>query len=219
MLWRTSQQVYWLCPWARHLTGRPTFKWKTGPKQLRNSNSQASVNILSKTQGYNSFFCEWRINMANKEKAMGSTIMSITENCIYRIFWTIGCTYNSSMFSKMEHVPYSLVHLTCGSGCTLSPSSEQILFCWFQVVMIDRERIISEKQNIKASPKGTRLPKEAMPLRDIFKFAKDVAVSAINTIVPTSTHSFLRANFFFSCNQITHFYFLYKCVFVFKIQV
>ena len=29
-LWRTSRQVRLLCPWARHLTGRPTFMWKTG---------------------------------------------------------------------------------------------------------------------------------------------------------------------------------------------
>ena len=32
------------------------------------------------------------------------------------------------------------------------------------------ERIISEKQNNKASAEGARLPKEAMLLRDIFKF-------------------------------------------------
>ena len=44
--------------------------------------------------------------------------------------------------------------------------------CWFQVVTIDRERLISEKQNNKASPTGARLPKEAMLLRDIFKFSK-----------------------------------------------
>ena len=29
-LWRTSRQVRLLCPWARHLTGCPTFMWKTG---------------------------------------------------------------------------------------------------------------------------------------------------------------------------------------------
>ena len=29
-LWRTSRQVRLLCPWARHLTERPTFKLKTG---------------------------------------------------------------------------------------------------------------------------------------------------------------------------------------------
>ena len=32
--------------------------------------------------------------------------------------------------------------------------------------------LISEKQNNKASPTGARLPKEAMLLRDIFKFTK-----------------------------------------------
>ena len=26
----TSRQVRLLCPWARHLTGRPTFMWNTG---------------------------------------------------------------------------------------------------------------------------------------------------------------------------------------------
>ena len=44
------------------------------------------------------------------------------------------------------------------------------IYCWFQVVTIDRERLIGEKQNNKASPTGVRLPKEAMLLRDIFKF-------------------------------------------------
>ena len=40
------------------------------------------------------------------------------------------------------------------------------------MVTIDRERLISEKQNNKASPTGARLPKEAMQLRDIFKSTK-----------------------------------------------
>ena len=40
------------------------------------------------------------------------------------------------------------------------------------MVTINRERLISEKQNNKASAKGARLPKEAMLLRDIFKFTK-----------------------------------------------
>ena len=46
------------------------------------------------------------------------------------------------------------------------------IYCWFQVVTIDKECLISEKQNNKASPTGRRLPKEAMLLRDIFKFTK-----------------------------------------------
>ena len=40
------------------------------------------------------------------------------------------------------------------------------------MVAIDRERLISEKQNNKASAEGARLPKEAMLLRDIIKFTK-----------------------------------------------
>ena len=40
------------------------------------------------------------------------------------------------------------------------------------MVAIDRERLISKKQNDKASAEGARLPKEAMLLRDIFKFTK-----------------------------------------------
>ena len=40
------------------------------------------------------------------------------------------------------------------------------------MVTIDRERLISEKQNNKASPTGARLPREVMLLRDIFKFTK-----------------------------------------------
>ena len=40
------------------------------------------------------------------------------------------------------------------------------------MVTIDRERLISEKQNNKASAEGARLPKEAMLLRDIFKLTK-----------------------------------------------
>ena len=46
------------------------------------------------------------------------------------------------------------------------------IYCWFEVVTIDRERLICEKQNNKASPTGARLPKEAMLLRDKFKFTK-----------------------------------------------
>ena len=38
------------------------------------------------------------------------------------------------------------------------------------MVTIDRERLVSEKQNNKASAEGARLPKEAMLLRDINKF-------------------------------------------------
>ena len=40
------------------------------------------------------------------------------------------------------------------------------------MVTIERERLISEKQNNKASPKGARLSKEAMLLREIFKLTK-----------------------------------------------
>ena len=40
------------------------------------------------------------------------------------------------------------------------------------MVTIDRERLISEKQNNKASAEGARHPKEAMLLRDICKFTK-----------------------------------------------
>ena len=40
------------------------------------------------------------------------------------------------------------------------------------MVTIDRERLISEKQNNKASAEGARSPKEAMLLRDIFNFLK-----------------------------------------------
>ena len=38
--------------------------------------------------------------------------------------------------------------------------------------MIDRKRLISEKQNNKASAEGARFPKGAMLLRDIIKFTK-----------------------------------------------
>ena len=40
-----------------------------------------------------------------------------------------------------------------------------------------------------------------------------VAISATNVIVPTSTRSFLRANFFLSCDQITYSHSLYECAF------
>ena len=40
------------------------------------------------------------------------------------------------------------------------------------MVTIDRERLISEKQDNIASAEGARLPKEAMLLRDIIKFTK-----------------------------------------------
>ena len=47
----------------------------------------------------------------------------------YRIFRTIRCTYSPLIFSKMEPASYNPVRLMCGSGCALSPSSEQILCC------------------------------------------------------------------------------------------
>ena len=40
------------------------------------------------------------------------------------------------------------------------------------MVTIDRECLISERQNNKASAEGARLPKGAMLFRDIFKFTK-----------------------------------------------
>ena len=40
------------------------------------------------------------------------------------------------------------------------------------MVTIDRERLITEKRNNKASAEGARLPKGAMQLRDIYKFTK-----------------------------------------------
>ena len=40
------------------------------------------------------------------------------------------------------------------------------------MVTIDRERLISKKQNNKASAEGARLPDGATLLRDIFKFTK-----------------------------------------------
>ena len=40
------------------------------------------------------------------------------------------------------------------------------------MIAIDRERLISEKRNNRASAEGARLPKEAMLLRDIYKFTK-----------------------------------------------
>ena len=53
-------------PWARHLTGRPTFMWKTGdpematPKRVRTYRPKHNDTTLSR---------EWRINMANKKKS------------------------------------------------------------------------------------------------------------------------------------------------------
>ena len=64
-LWRTSRQVRLLCHWAKHLTGRPAFMWKTGdpeistPKRVRTYRPKHSYTLLSR---------EWRINMANKKK-------------------------------------------------------------------------------------------------------------------------------------------------------
>ena len=64
-LWRTSRKVRLLCPWARHLTGRPIFMWQTGdtematPKRVRTHRPKYSDTLLSR---------KWRINMANKKK-------------------------------------------------------------------------------------------------------------------------------------------------------
>ena len=64
-LWRTSRQVRLLCPWARNLTGRPTFMWKTGdlematPKRARTQRPKHSDISLSR---------EWRIIWQIKKK-------------------------------------------------------------------------------------------------------------------------------------------------------
>ena len=53
-----TRQVRLLCPWARHLTGRPTLMWKTGdpematPKRVRTSRPKHSDTSLPR---------EWRI--------------------------------------------------------------------------------------------------------------------------------------------------------------
>ena len=54
---------------------------------------------------------------------------------------------------------------------TLLKMSYINIYCWLQVVTIDIERPISEKQN-KVSAEGARLTKKAMLSRDIFKFTK-----------------------------------------------
>ena len=46
------------------------------------------------------------------------------------------------------------------------------VYCKLQVVTIDRECLISEKQNNKARAEGARLPEKAMLLRDLFIFTK-----------------------------------------------
>ena len=60
---------------------------------------------------------------------MATTSCSLDMPLMYRIFRTIRRTYNSLIFSKMERAPYTPVRLMCGSGCALSPNSEQILCC------------------------------------------------------------------------------------------
>ena len=40
------------------------------------------------------------------------------------------------------------------------------------MVTIDKERLISDKQNNKTNAEGARLPKGTMLLRDVFKFTK-----------------------------------------------
>ena len=58
-----------------------------------------------------------------------STIVHTDLAFEYRIFRTIRRTYTPLIFSKIKHAPYSTVRLMCGSGCALSASFEQIIFC------------------------------------------------------------------------------------------
>ena len=69
-LWEVVENkpgVRLLCPWARHITGRSTFMWKTGdpeitaPKRVRTYHPKRSDTSLS---------CEWRMNMAYKKKGI-----------------------------------------------------------------------------------------------------------------------------------------------------
>ena len=67
-LWRTSRQVRLLCPWARHLTGRPTFMWKTGDPDISEIATPKRVRTYRPKHSYTSLSRELRINMANKKK-------------------------------------------------------------------------------------------------------------------------------------------------------
>ena len=84
-----------------------------------------------------------------------------------------GDLYRLNVSQNFSH-PFLPACYSCFSNMVemLTLHTSITIYCWFQVVTIDRERLISEKQNNKASPTGTRLPKEAMLLKDIFKYTK-----------------------------------------------
>ena len=71
-LWRTNRQVCLLCPWARHLTGRPTFIWKTGDPEMA---TPKRVRTYHPKHGDTSLSGKWRINMANKKKVYTSFLL------------------------------------------------------------------------------------------------------------------------------------------------
>ena len=75
---------------------------------------------------------KWHISKINKQRYVLAVLIHLAWHfapCLYRIYRTIRRSYNPLFFSKVESAPYSPVLLMCGSGCTLSPSSEQILCC------------------------------------------------------------------------------------------
>ena len=63
-VWGTSRQVRLLCPWARHLTGCPTFMWKTSGPEITTPKCGLTIQKHSDT----SLSREWRINIANQKK-------------------------------------------------------------------------------------------------------------------------------------------------------
>ena len=75
-LWRTSRQVRWLCPWARHLTGRPTFVWMTGDPEMA---TPTRVRTYGPKHSDTSLSRDWRIDMANKKIFNGNYL----QDCIF----------------------------------------------------------------------------------------------------------------------------------------
>ena len=88
-----GEQACLLCSWARHLTGRTTFVWKTGdpkkatPKRLQTFCPKHSDTSLSR---------KWRTNIANQKKTK-------VENCCNLPFQTAQSHISRREFQTQDH--------------------------------------------------------------------------------------------------------------------
>ena len=117
--------------WTPHLYAED--RW---PRYLRNSNSQASADIPSKRQPYNSLSREWRINTVKKTEEL-----HFNRVCCYVVSIFVGFYFMYTVVSNLSSVIVIHYLLNVSARCQINllalnslrlPSFE-LSWCWFLV--------------------------------------------------------------------------------------